>query len=250
VKSLTTTEQRQYAKDLEMAFQEQHINHPSLKSIARGLAQMGIGTVDDRIIRLINRDNAAELVALCQRMYNIKNSAVIIKKAAEQGSKVVKALNSFSHGAEGKQKVSFDLHENIETVIIILWSKIKQKSQVFNRVPEQTRLYGYEDELTQVWTNIIINALQASNFSCEIYIDYRIVQQKHEIIISNNGPQIPEEVMGKLFDPFFTTKIKGEGTGLGLNIVKQIIEKHEGTIRAESSPELTSFIIQLPMTQL
>lgn len=249
VKSLTTTEQRQYAKELELAFQALEISHPSIKSVCRGLAQMGICEVDDAIIQLMKRDNASELVALCQRMYNIKNSAVIIKKAAEQGSKVVKALNSFAHGAEGKQKAYFNLQDNIDTVIVILWSKIKQKAQVFNRVPDEAKLFGYEDELTQVWTNIIINALQASNFSCEIYIEYKVVQQRHEIRISNNGPQIPEDVMGKLFDPFFTTKIKGEGTGLGLNIVKQIIEKHEGTIRAESTAELTSFIIQLPVVE-
>lgn len=249
VKSLTTTEQRLYAKDLEAAFELHALKHPQLKSIARGLSQMGITTINNRIIELIKRENAGELISLCLRMYNIKNSAVIIKKAAEQGSKVVKALNSFSHGTEGKQMAAFNLQENIDTVIVILWSKIKQKAQVFNRVKEDAVLFGYEDELTQVWTNIIINALQASSDSCEIYIDYRQVHEKHEIIISNNGPQIPAEVMDKLFEPFFTTKIKGEGTGLGLNIVKQIIEKHDGTIRAESSVELTSFIIQLPIAE-
>jgi PAS domain S-box-containing protein len=249
VKSQTTMEQHQNAKEVETALEKQGIYHKNIKSISRRLAQMGIVEIDDRTFNLMNRENSQELVTLCQRMYNIKNSAIIIKKAAEQGSKVVRALNSFSHGTDGNQKTTFDLQENIETVIIILWSKIKQNSKIHNRIPANTRLFGYEDEMTQVWTNIIINALQASNYSCEIFADYQVIDQKHQIKISNDGPEIPHEVMDKLFDPFFTTKIKGEGTGLGLNIVKQIIEKHHGSIRVESSPALTSFIIEFPFEQ-
>jgi signal transduction histidine kinase len=249
VKSQTTMEQHRNAKEVESTLEKQGIYHKNIKSISRRLAQMGIVEIDDRTFNLMNRENSQELVTLCQRMYNIKNSAIIIKKAAEQGSKVVRALNSFSHGADGNQKTTFDLQENIETVIIILWSKIKQNSKIHNRIPANTRLFGYEDEMTQVWTNIIINALQASNYSCEIFADYQVIDQKHQIKISNDGPEIPHEVMDKLFDPFFTTKIKGEGTGLGLNIVKQIIEKHHGSIRVESSPALTSFIIEFPFEQ-
>ena len=77
-------------------------------------------------------------------------------------------------------------------------------------------------------------------------MNYHEINQNHEIIISNDGPRIPENIIDKLFDPFFTTKNKGEGTGLGLNIVKQIIEKHGGTIHVNSSEDLTSFIIQIP----
>jgi PAS domain S-box-containing protein len=249
VKSQTTMEQHRNAKEVESTLEKQGIYHKNIKSISRRLAQMGIVEIDDRTFNLMNRENAQELVTLCQRMYNIKNSAIIIKKAAEQGSKVVRALNSFSHGTDGNQKTTFDLQENIETVIIILWSKIKQNSKIHNRIPANTRLFGYEDEMTQVWTNIVINALQASNYSCEIFADYQVIDQKHQIKISNDGPEIPHEVMDKLFDPFFTTKIKGEGTGLGLNIVKQIIEKHHGSIRVESSPALTSFIIEFPFEQ-
>jgi signal transduction histidine kinase len=93
---------------------------------------------------------------------------------------------------------------------------------------------------------LINNALYASGNKCTIDIRYKDDSQFHTISISNNGPQIPEEIIGRIFEPFFTTKARGEGTGLGLNIVQGVIEKHGGKIRCESSAALTTFTIELP----
>ena len=160
VKSITSIEQRTFAKNLELQITETFPSLSNIKSLAKSLAQMGIEGLNDDILAFLNQTKGEALLDLCLRMYNIKNSAIVIKKAAEQGSKVVNALNSFSHGTEGKPMASFNLNENLETVIIILWSKIKSGSQVINNIPKNIEIFGYEDELTQVWTNIIINALQ------------------------------------------------------------------------------------------
>ena len=103
--------------------------------------------------------------------------------------------------------------------------------------------------MTQVWTNIINNALHASGNSCSIRFDYRETENDKIIEVSNNGPQIPPSIIDRIFDPFFTTKSRGEGTGLGLNIVHGIIEKHKGTIRCESDARSTTFIITLPLNE-
>jgi signal transduction histidine kinase len=68
-----------------------------------------------------------------------------------------------------------------------------------------------------------------------------------EVIVSieDNGPGIPDEVLPRIFEPFFTTKVKGEGTGLGLGIVKRIVEKHKGRIEVESRPGRTCFSVHL-----
>jgi signal transduction histidine kinase len=66
--------------------------------------------------------------------------------------------------------------------------------------------------------------------------------------ISDSGPGIPKEIIGKVFDPFFTTKPPGEGTGLGLNISHNIIaQKHKGEISVHSGPEGTRFEVKLPI---
>ena len=91
--------------------------------------------------------------------------------------------------------------------------------------------------------------VQATNNKCTIWIDYTEDENNHIISISNDGPQIPEEVRLKIFDAFYTTKKRGEGTGLGLNIVKNIILKHKAQIECNSSAERTSFIISIPKIQ-
>lgn len=70
---------------------------------------------------------------------------------------------------------------------------------------------------------------------------------KVEIIVSDNGPGIPQNIVDKIFQPFFTTKPTGQGTGLGLSLAYDIIKAHGGEIRVETNEEEGSeFIIQLP----
>lgn len=66
--------------------------------------------------------------------------------------------------------------------------------------------------------------------------------------ISDTGQGIPSELQAKIFEPFFTTKPKGEGSGLGLNIVKKIVDRHAGQIRVDSQPGCTTFSVFLPLT--
>ena len=65
--------------------------------------------------------------------------------------------------------------------------------------------------------------------------------------VTDDGPGIPEEIVGRIFDPFFTTKQVGEGTGLGLDIVRRIVELHQGTIDVNSRPGRTEFRVSLPV---
>jgi signal transduction histidine kinase len=74
------------------------------------------------------------------------------------------------------------------------------------------------------------------------------LDKEHVVIaVEDNGPGIPPDVMPRIFEPFFTTKAKGEGTGLGLGIVKQIVDKHGGRIEVASQPGRTRFSVRLPV---
>ena len=68
--------------------------------------------------------------------------------------------------------------------------------------------------------------------------------------IIDNGPGIPKEIQSRIFEPFFTTKKVGEGAGIGLDIVNRIVKNHNGTIKVESEPGNTQFIVHLPLTQI
>ena len=67
------------------------------------------------------------------------------------------------------------------------------------------------------------------------------------VSITDNGPGIPPELQKKIFEPFFTTKKVGEGTGLGLHICREIVNKHGGDIFLESRPGFTQFKVQIPL---
>jgi signal transduction histidine kinase len=207
---------------------------------------MGILIPSKAVEALIQLPNADAIIQLCLNFVLINRSINTTTASSEQGSKVVKALNSFAHGNLNAEKSNFNLKENVDTVLTIMWNKIKQGSQVINSIPSDIECFGLPDEMSQVWTNLVNNALQASNNKCEINFNYSFKNQHHVIEVSNNGPQIPLEIIEKIFEPFFTTKARGEGTGLGLNIVRKIIEKQGGSISCSSSESLTVFTVTLP----
>jgi signal transduction histidine kinase len=105
----------------------------------------------------------------------------------------------------------------------------------------------FPDELNQVWTNLIHNALQAMNYSGILQITVTSADGHVNVNITDNGGGISAEMQDRIFDPFFTTKPMGEGSGLGLNIVQKIIAKHQGTIGVTSVPGQTTFAIALPI---
>ena len=140
-----------------------------------------------------------------------------------------------------------DLHEGIENTLVILHSELKYGITVTRKYAELPAVPVYVDELNQVWTNLIHNAVQALAGNGEIVIETRLEGPEVAITVEDNGPGITPEIMPKIFDPFFTTKAKGEGTGLGLGIVKQIVEKHGGRIDVTSRPGCTRFTVRLPV---
>lgn len=152
----------------------------------------------------------------------------------------------------GKEKVIFSLNELVEEVISFLYPSIlDSKVKVLNNLnlAGVIYLFGYADEIRQVFINIIFNALDVlSQYRDDPTIQikcYRIENNCIKILISNNGPMIPEQQLNTIFEPFVTTKKLG--TGLGLFVCREIIEKHKGTLTCQSIPEQTNFIITLPI---
>jgi signal transduction histidine kinase len=241
----TTREERQYAKIIE----EQLKTHfPELENnylLARKLVDLGFSEFKDELTSFISHPKNIDIIDFACDLNKLQKSTQTIALAADKASKVVKALNIFSHGNIENEISSFNLYDNVELVITLLWNKIKYDSTIINSINKEIQIIGNAEELSQVWTNIINNALQAANNKCTIWLDYSEVENNHVITISNNGPEIPEHAKPKIFDAFYSTKKRGEGTGLGLNIVKKIIEKHKGKIECNSSAERTSFIITL-----
>ncbi|MFC0475018.1 histidine kinase N-terminal domain-containing protein [Robertmurraya beringensis] len=150
----------------------------------------------------------------------------------------------------GKEKSSFSLNELFDEVLIFLYPSIlDSKVKVIRETFDHVHLFGYVDEIRQVLINIIFNAIDVLTQYREdptIEIISSLSHNKHVVIeISNNGPMIPDQMLKSIFEPFVTTKTLG--TGLGLFVCREIIEKHKGRLICESSKEKTIFRMTMPI---
>jgi PAS domain S-box-containing protein len=179
-----------------------------------------------------------------------------ILESIQRVSKILYALKNFSHFDKYGEKTMTDLISNIETVLILYNSQIKSGIEVIREYPSsQVFLYCYPDDLIQVWTNLIFNAIQAMSYKGILSVSIKETEVDEnrkkwiQVSIEDNGCGIKAEIKDKIFKPFFTTKELGEGSGLGLDIVKRVVLKHEGRIEVESQPGKTIFTILLPIPE-
>jgi signal transduction histidine kinase len=195
-----------------------------------------------------NADQFPTVINSLSHVYFTHGLLEEIGQGAGRISEIVKALKSYSYLDQAPMQ-SVHIHEGLNNTLVMLHSELKNGITVEREFAENLPfIQAYGNELNQVWTNIIDNAISAMDGKGKIIIktfqegDWIIVQ------IKDTGPGIPEDIQSKVFDPFFTTKAPGEGTGLGLNISYNIIvQKHKGKISVHSIPGETCFEVRLPL---
>ncbi len=193
------------------------------------------------------RDERARILAGYLAEYiHLQRAAATIQNAIRRIQRIVGALKSYSHLDQEAAVSEADIHEGIENTLVILDHQMARGITVTRRYGEIPRIPVYVDELNQVWTNLLHNAVQALRGKGNIEIETESTEDGVIVGIIDDGPGIPEDAMPRIFESFFTTKAKGEGTGLGLGIVRQIVEKHGGRVRATSRPGATRFEVWLP----
>jgi signal transduction histidine kinase len=163
--------------------------------------------------------------------------------------KLVKAIKSYAFMDRG-ELVETDIHEGLETTLVVLGHKLKHTSIEIRRDYDRSlpKLTLRGSELNQVWTNLLANAIEAVGDSGTLEIATSRDGVCARIDIIDDGPGIPDEIRERVFDPFFTTKDVGEGTGLGLDTARRIVtERLGGSIDFDSAPGRTAFHIWLPL---
>ncbi len=180
-------------------------------------------------------------------MFTIYSLLEEIQQGTTRIGEIVKSLKSYVYLDQAPVQ-AVDLHEGLDNTLVMMRSKLKTGITLERHYDENVpKIQGYGSELNQVWTNIIDNAVDAMEGEGSISITTRIKGSWVFIEIEDSGPGIPEDVQEKLFNPFFTTKAMGKGTGLGLNISYNIIQKHKGEIKVFSRPGKTCFSVRLPL---
>jgi len=170
-----------------------------------------------------------------------------VEQSTGRIAELVKAIKSYSYMDQSPMQ-EIDIHEGIESTLTMLGHKLKNVTLV--RAYDRTvpRISAYGNELNQVWTNLIDNAIDAVNGTGKICIGTCQEDDQLVVEIVDNGTGIPVDVQARMFEPFFTTKGVGTGTGLGLVISNRIVgDRHGGEIEFESHPGETRFKVRLPL---
>ncbi|MEX2580910.1 MAG: ATP-binding protein [Verrucomicrobiales bacterium] len=183
----------------------------------------------------------------------MQEAADDIQESLDRIKDIVTDLREFSHKSR-EITIDYDVEESVHVALRMLRKEIADTGTTVSLDLEpDLRVEGVKNQVTQVFVNLVHNAIQAMNGTGDdrpnkIEITSSGKDGKAKIRIRDNGPGIQEENMKQLFDPFFTTKEVGEGTGLGLSICYRIIESHSGTIQVRSEPgSFTEFTITLPL---
>lgn len=172
-----------------------------------------------------------------------------INDSLQKIKNIVEQLLDFSRMTVTEKK-SVDLNSLIDRMLVLLNYPASKKDVkvVKDLAVEVPEILIDENKMSQVFMNIMINALQAMDCGGSLTIRTRADNGYCVVSIEDTGDGIPPDVMPHIFDPFYTTKGIGEGTGLGLSVSKGIVEQHGGIIEVDSTVGAgTTFLIKLPL---
>ncbi len=245
---LTSRKERKLRKELAAELESHQIEDADL--IADTLVDMGICIYKDiaPLKLFFRQENIKIILHAAYNLSSQQRNSKIIMNAVGRASKIVFALKCYTHFDESGQMIEANITEGIDVVLTLYHNQLKRGIELIKHYEEVPLVYCCPDELNQVWTNLIYNAIQA--MSGRGTLEITVSRQNRQIVvrITDTGCGIPDEIKSRIFKPFFTTKPAGEGSGLGLDIVRKIIDKHKGKISVQSRPGKTTFSVLLPET--
>ena len=229
------------------------------------LSERGVGGIDSALLvdagieppdlenlaGMAGLDNLAVVLAYISTGRATRRLASEIDIAASRIHTLVAAVKGFTYLNQQATLQPVAIRRGLEDTVTVLGPKAKAKAvsveiQVAEHLPD---VDGYGGELNQVWANLLDNAIDAAPGG-HVRID-AAAEGGHVVVrVIDNGPGIPADVLGRIFDPFFTTKDVGEGTGLGLDIARRIVQRHRGAIDVGTGKGGTEFRVSLPISAL
>ncbi len=202
-------------------------------------------------IDILKNPKICEILSVVGGLSTLIVGTETIMVATGKVSKIVFALKSYSHNTVSDEHLEMDVIKTIDTVLTLYHNQIKTGIDIVLDYDENIKtIKGNADELSQVWTNLIQNAIYAMGGNGTLTVSAHEENGNLKISVIDTGTGIEESKLVDIFEPFYTTKPLGEGSGLGLDISKKIVEKHKGTIEVSSSIGVgTTFTVRLPVLE-
>jgi len=179
----------------------------------------------------------------------VRSLARDIERAASRVHALVTAVKGFTYMDHTQSPEPVNVRQGLSDTLAVMAAKARGKSVSMTvDVPaDLPRVRGFGGELNQIWANLVDNALDAVQDGGNVTVTAKLEGDRVVVRVTDNGAGIPPEVQSRIFDPFFTTKEVGKGTGLGLDIVRRLVDRNDGLIDVESEPGRTEFRVMLPV---
>lgn len=246
--ALSTKEEREKKYELRKKFEEMGIQNGDI--LGDYIAEMGMYDECDNFEILLRSPNNQEIFKSVYGISGLFRNLSNISIASEKANRMIFSLKTYSRSETENVMEKVNVIDGIEVILNIYHNQLKHGVTIVRNYSKVPCVMCFPDQLTQVWTNIIQNAAHAMENKGTLEIEVCEEGDNVRVSITDSGIGIPDDIKDKIFKPFFTTKNKGEGTGLGLDIVKKIVEKHNGSIEFESIPGRTTFTVILPSAEV
>ncbi|HWA32478.1 MAG TPA: HAMP domain-containing sensor histidine kinase, partial [Cyclobacteriaceae bacterium] len=217
-------------------------------------AEFGVAVDDlEEVKSWLRPEDLLPVLGWINQVMNTEKLVSDIEDAAKRINTLVTSVKGYTHMDQAPEKQLVDIHPGIRNTLTMLNHKLKKNNikLIENFQADLPHANIFVSEMNQVWTNVIDNAIDAMEGRTGSVLEIKTQQDREFILVHivDNGPGIPDDIMDKIFDPFFTTKPIGKGTGLGLEVVQQIISQHNGKVEVHSVPGRTEFSICFPINQ-
>ena len=241
----STREERVTRKKMQKELEMLGIKEPQFT--AQQLVKVGIFHISDNLKYLLENENKGLIIAFVHNILSHHRNLETVIEATNKASRLVATFKEYAH-TDQNENSSTDVQTSIEEILAMYQNLFNKGIELSKNIKINAVVDINGDKLSQIWTNLIHNAIHSMNNKGVLTIDARNEPGFCIVTFSDTGHGIPLDIQQKIFEPFFTTKKKEEGTGLGLDIIKNIIEKSGGEITLKSEVgKGTSFYIKLPL---
>ncbi|KAB2809922.1 ATP-binding protein [Phaeocystidibacter luteus] len=214
---------------------------------AEHLVEFGFSTADlEQMYQLTGQASLPPTLKWIDDQLRIVKMVGEIEEASKRIGSLVSSIKRYSYMDRDGDRQRVDIQDGLRSTVTMLAHKARKNKVKIeeNMNGDAPTVLGLPGELNQVWTNIIDNALDAmEDNGGTLTISTESDDNYVRVRIKDSGPGIPDDVKTHIFEPFYTTKPQGKGTGLGLDIVKKILDQHHADIRVETQPGNTEFTI-------
>jgi signal transduction histidine kinase len=238
-------EERQQTREVTAKLNERGIDGAMRK--ARLLVRLGVYKEVDKFMPLLQSKDSDFALNVAAGIGDVLSGTHNINSAVERVNRIIFALKELAGTERVMAMETTYLHVTIEKALNSYRHLMKDVKVVFNHAPIEA-IQCDPEAMQQVWTHLIINALHAMKYKGTLAIDLSCIDNQARVSVKDEGTGIGLDVQAKMFDAFYTTKTSGEGGGMGLAIVKKVVEQHRGRIQVTSEIGVgTTFVVFLPL---